>query len=152
MQRPARGRRLPVPRPKSPKVGSRLPNDRRFPAFEFSTLDLPAREQFGAWRDNIGYFFDLMGPDDLKAGFACQQVAWDLGNLAFADIRHDTTTMTRIARHIRRDLVDHWLLSLRLQGSFKTVTPSGTFDGDAGRVQVHPLGKPFEGASPPRTC
>lgn len=131
--------RFPVQPPPMNPEGSPVP------AFAFSTLDLPVHEQFGAWCDNLGYFLDLTGPDDPKKGFACQQVVWDLGHLAFAHIRHDASNMTRSARHIRRDSIDHWTLSLILQGSSRTIAPSREIRGDAGLVQVHPMGKVFEG-------
>jgi AraC-like DNA-binding protein len=115
------------------------------PAFEFSTLDLPPQEQFAAWRHSFAPIVHLAEPDDLMAGFAGTQIVWDLGNLAFSWVKTESLSFASRAGHIRRDPIDHWLLTLILEGRSKTIAPSRTFDAGAGSVQVLPLGKVFEG-------
>jgi len=124
-----------------PPIAPRSP----VPAFEFSTLDLPSEEQFGAWRDSFAPILTLDEPDDRTEGFAGTQIAWDLGNLAFARIKTDALSFASLAGHSRRDPIDHWLFTLVLEGSFRTITPSRTLEGGPRSVQMHPLGGVFEG-------
>ncbi len=124
-----------------PMVPERSP----VPTFEFSTLDLPREEQFAAWRRSYAPIVDLIGPDNFAVGFAGKQVIWDLGSLVLSRVRTDGLGFASLAGHVRRDPIDHWLISLMLKGSSKTVAPSRTFDGEPGSVQIHPLGRVFEG-------
>jgi AraC-like DNA-binding protein len=115
------------------------------PSFEFSTTAFPSSEQFSAWRASYAPMVDLIEPDGLSIGFAGEQVLWDLGNLAFSRVRTDGLGFASLAGHLRRDPIDHWLISLMLKGNSKTVASSRTFEGHVGAVQIHPLGKTFEG-------
>ena len=88
---------------------------------------------------------DLIEPENSAIGFAGKQVIWDLGSLAFSHIKTGRLGFAGLARHVRRDPIDHWMITVLLRGSGQTVAPSRAFDGDAGSVAIHPLGKVFEG-------
>lgn len=126
----------------TPVVPLRTP----IPRFEFSTRELPPKDQFAAWRQSFATVLDFAAPSDIAAGFAGTQVIWDLGDLALAQVRTDGLDFTSLAGHIRRDPIDHWLVTLVREGRSRTVTPSRSFDAGAGSVQVHPLGGVFEGS------
>jgi len=115
------------------------------PAFEFSTLDLPPEEQFLAWRASYAPMVDLTEPDDFTVDFLGEQVLWDLGHLVFSRVRTDGLGFASLSGHVRRDPVDHWLISVMLSGSSVTIAPKTTFKGHTRSVQIHPLGKVFEG-------
>jgi AraC-like DNA-binding protein len=115
-------------------------------SFEFWTLDLPAGERFAAWRGSYAPMVELVGPDDAAAGFAGRQQLWDLGNLLFSRVETDGLRFESLNGHGRRDPIDHWLITVMLRGSSTTVTPSTAFSGPAGAVQIHPLGRVFEGS------
>ncbi len=115
------------------------------PSFEFSTLDLPAEIQFGAWCQNVASIVNLTDPKDCTKGFAGTQLVWDLGGLAFAHIKCDGLKYASLAARFRRNPIDHWLLTLMLNGRCHTETPFGSFDCHAGSVQVHSLGRSYEG-------
>lgn len=115
-------------------------------AFEFSTLDLPAEEQFAAWRQNLAPMVNLADPDDPLSGFVGSQIVWDLGGLAFAHVKSDGLRYTSLAARFQRNPIDHWLLSLMLDGRCQTAAPRGTFDCNPGSVQVHSLGKSYSGS------
>lgn len=116
------------------------------PCFEFSTRELPPRDQFAAWRQNFATMLDFVEPSDTAAGFAGTQLLWDLGDLALAQISTNGLDFSSLAGHIRRDPIDHWLVTLIRDGRSQTTTPSRSFDGEAGSVQVHSLGRVFEGS------
>ncbi|MCZ8548243.1 AraC family transcriptional regulator [Mesorhizobium qingshengii] len=123
-----------------------IPQRTSIPRFEFSTRELPRKDQFAAWRQSFATMLDFAEPSDTAAGFAGTQVIWDLGDLALAEVSTDGLDFTSLAGHIRRDPIDHWLVTLIQEGRSQTITPSRSFDGDAGSVQVHPLGGVFEGS------
>ncbi|BCH31919.1 AraC family transcriptional regulator [Mesorhizobium sp. L-8-10] len=136
--------------PEARRVANRVtmppvPKARPVSAFEFTTLDLPAEERFMAWRASYAPMIDLVQPDGLDVAFAGDQLLWDLGSLAFSRVRTDALGFASLARRERRDPIDHWVISLLLKGSSRTITPLQTFDGHPGSLQIHPLGKVFEG-------
>lgn len=122
-----------------------VPGHVSVPRFEFSTRELPPGDQFAAWRHSFAAMLDFAEPDETSAGFAGTQVVWDLGDLALAQVSTKGLGFAGLAGHIRRNPIDHWLLTLLSEGSSQTTTPSRSFDGGAGSVQVHPLGRAFEG-------
>ena len=132
------GRRLPPP---PPIAAPSLP----VPAFEFSTLNLPPRHQFLAWRDSYAPIIELLAPERPSAIFAGKQTLWDMGGMALSHVRSDGLAFARVGRDASRHVIDHWLISLLVQGRSKTITHSRAFEAHAGAVQVHALGKPFRG-------
>lgn len=121
------------------------PESTSVPTFEFSTLELPPSERFVAWRSSYAPMVDLIEPDGFPTDFTGEQRLWDLGNLALSHVSTDGLEFASLPGHVRRDPIDHWLISLMLKGSSKTIASSRTFEGHVGSVQVHPLGKTFEG-------
>ena len=112
---------------------------------EFSTAELPLKDQFAAWRDNFAPMLSFSEPEDPETGFDGEQTIWDLGSLAFSKIRTEALHFASLPGHVRRDPLDHWMLTLLLDGRFHTVGPTGVLDCRSGLVQIHPLSRPFEG-------
>jgi AraC-like DNA-binding protein len=129
--------------PRPPALGETFP----LASFRFSTRDLPPGERFPAWRDSYAPIVDLIEPDSGSIGFFGEQELWDLGGLVFSRVKADGLAFARGARHVRRQPADHWLISVMLEGRSSTASPFGTFEGRPGAVQVHPLGKPFQGST-----
>lgn len=121
------------------------PDRAHIAAFEFSTGDLPTGDQFSTWRDSFSPIIDIAEPPDKSIGFEGKQTIFDMGSLAFARIRTDALAFTSQPSHVRRDPIDHWTLTLLLHGSLFTRTPGKAFDGEAGKVLVHALGRSFSG-------
>jgi AraC-like DNA-binding protein len=115
------------------------------PAYELTTHELPPGYQFEAWRNNFAPMLEFDEPDDVTVGFGGKQVIWDLGCLAFSRIKTDALEFASLPGHTRRDPLDHWTLTMLLYGNVTTIAPNRTFEGSAGTVQVHPLGRTFEG-------
>ena len=134
-----------APRRATVRPPPKLPEKSPVPTFKFSTLDLPPEEQFAVWQRSYAPMVDLKRPDNATAGFAGEQAIWDLGNLAFSDVRTSGLKFASMPGHARRDPVDHWMITVILRGSVTTIAPSRTFDGEAGSVAIHPLGRAFEG-------
>lgn len=100
---------------------------------QFSTLGLPARDQFAAWCGWFEPVFGLMppagGPD---AGFAGEIRVWSLGKAALGRVRAPRLHAVRGAHNLRRDPMDHWNIAIggrdtRLTRRDATViVPAGT--------------------------
>ncbi|MEX2745399.1 helix-turn-helix domain-containing protein [Rhizobium mongolense] len=118
---------------------------KHLPTYELATHDLPPGYQFEAWRNNFAPMLELDEPEDVTVGFGGKQVTWDLGCLAFSRIETEALGFVSLPGHTRRDPLDHWTLTTLLYGSVNTIAPARTFEGSAGVVQVHTLGRPFEG-------
>jgi AraC-like DNA-binding protein len=128
-----------------PEPEQRVRGPKQLPAYEFTTHDLPPGYQFEAWRNNFASMLEFEDSSDMTVGFSGKQVTWDLGCLAFSRIRTDELGFSSLPGHTRRDPLDHWTLTTLLHGNVRTIAPIRTFDSSAGMVQVHPLGRTFEG-------
>lgn len=129
----------------TPEPGRKVRGSLHLPAYELTTHELPPGYQFEAWRNNFAPMLEFDEPDDVTVGFGGKQVIWDLGCLAFSRIKTDALGFASLPGHTRRDPLDHWTLTMLLYGKVTTIAPNRTFEGSAGTVQVHPLGRTFEG-------
>lgn len=120
-------------------------NGTPIPHFEFSTDEVQSSDQFDAWRHNFAPMLELTPTGEMPAGFYGRQVIWDLGCLALASISTEQLNFTSLPGHVRRDPVDHWMMTLFLDGGAQTASQERSFQGGPGAVQIHPLGRPFEG-------
>jgi AraC-like DNA-binding protein len=116
------------------------------PFFEFSTAGLERSEQFAAWHDSFAPMLELVDIDPTTTEFSGRQTLWDLGSLVLAHIRTDSLTFSSLPGHVRRDPVDHWAVTLLKSGSIHTETARHAFTTHPGDVQIHSLGRTFDGA------
>lgn len=119
--------------------------DGPIPHFEFSTDELSQADQFDAWRHNFAPMLDLTPVANRPEPMVGRQVIWDLGCLAFTSISTEALRYASLPGRVRRDALDHWMMTLILDGEASTVAGERSFAGGAGEVQLHPLGQPFEG-------
>jgi AraC-like DNA-binding protein len=115
------------------------------PAFKFDTSGVPIDHQYESWRKSFSSMLEFGECRDASRGFEGKQTVWDLGSLAFSRIRTSALEFASIPGHMRREALDHWTLTVPLNGSISTVGPAGSFQGGPGIVQVHALGRGFEG-------
>ncbi|UXN66845.1 AraC family transcriptional regulator (plasmid) [Phyllobacterium sp. A18/5-2] len=115
------------------------------PAFQFDTRTMPLHHQYESWRKSFSSILEFGERRDGSGGFEGNQTIWDLGRLAFSRIRTSALEFASVPGHTRREALDHWTLTLPLDGAISTVGPAGSFHGGAGIIQVHSLGRWFEG-------
>lgn len=117
------------------------------PCFEFSTDEFEPSDQFDAWRGSFSSMLELsqIAPGSAPALFQGRQKVWDLGSLVLAQFSTDELAFTSLPGHIRRDPIDHWIVTLLKTGSNRTETEKTVFSGGAGEVQIHSLGRAFAG-------
>jgi AraC-like DNA-binding protein len=89
----------------------------------FSTLDLPERSQFDAWRTLMSVSVELTRLEG-EPGFPAELAAWEFGGLVLAEMRMPRRGFHRAWRHLKQPLADHWSLVLVLDGQSATGAPA----------------------------
>lgn len=101
----------------------------------FDTQSLPSSQQFDAWQQWYGPIFDTKPHRPVSEGFAARHLSWRLDGFAFSSVTGPAVDGWRHPVHIRRNPVDHWVV---------TVTKRGTHKVLIGDVLVEPRpGVPF---------
>ncbi|WP_137124309.1 helix-turn-helix domain-containing protein [Roseomonas sp. HF4] len=83
----------------------------------FSTKGLPASQQFEAWREQCAPVLDMEPMPGQQDGYAAMHRVWKLGAMALSHVHAAPARFHRSARHIRRDSIDHWIISYVRTGS-----------------------------------
>jgi AraC-like DNA-binding protein len=83
----------------------------------FSTEGLPASRQFEAWREQCAPLLDMEPARGLQDGYAARHRVWTLGAMALSHVHAAPARFHRSARHIRRDSIDHWIISFVRTGT-----------------------------------
>jgi AraC-like DNA-binding protein len=82
----------------------------------FATHPLPAAEQFDAWRSWFGTIFDSTPRQPTTAGFRAKASTWILDGFTFSQVSAPPVDGHRTKAHIRRNPVDHWVLTSYRRG------------------------------------
>lgn len=83
----------------------------------FETMSLPPHEQFGAWRTWYSSLFDTAADRTEDQGFPAHSDTWSLRGLAISDGDAPAVTTARTKTLIRRNPVDHWVLTVYRRGT-----------------------------------
>jgi AraC-like DNA-binding protein len=107
--------------------------------FRFSTISLPSREQFGAWRDFNASVVEL----SLQRGddFEAEQVVWDLGSFVLTLATLPGAGRQCSWRHLPNDPFDHWRLVVTYPNRR---SPNAALDTQR-HISFRSLADPFEG-------
>lgn len=111
--------------------------------FRFSTLSLPRRQQFEAWRDFHAAIVELSLLDRQGGSFEAEQMVWDLGSLALTSAQLPGAARPRNWRHHAKDPLDHWCLLVEY------ALPRARDPGTQARRRVgfRSLARPLEGVA-----
>ena len=90
----------------------------------FSTQPLPSGEQFEAWRGWYGPVFDAASPASPHAGFAATNDNWTVGGFTLSRVSSPPNSVTRTPSFVRRNPVDHWVITLSKQSESHVKAPS----------------------------
>jgi AraC-like DNA-binding protein len=120
-------------------VGNGLPKP-----ITFSTLGLPKRQQFEAWRESCAGTMDFAPMADPAAGFPAEGEAWTLGPIALATVRVPAARLWRTAAQVRRSSLDHWLISITRCGERRVSVGDLCVSLPAGLPSISSLDEVFE--------
>ena len=82
----------------------------------FATHSLPAAQQFEAWRGWFGTVFDSTPRQPASDGFRAKVSTWILDGFTFSQVSAPAVDGHRTKAHIRRNPVDHWVLTSYRRG------------------------------------
>ena len=86
---------------------------------EFDTRSFPASEQFEAWRSWYGPVFDSVPRRPVECGFPATHLTWTLDGLVVSRVSAPPVDGRRTKAHIRRNPVDHWVITVYERGVFR---------------------------------
>lgn len=77
----------------------------------FATHSLRPRDQLAAWRDWYSSVYEVLPKDPTTGEFPCETRLWKLGGLTMCRTTGPPVRVLRTKHHLRRDPVDHWVIS-----------------------------------------
>src|SRR6516164_6788802 len=83
----------------------------------FATHSLPPPDQFEAWREWYSRIFEVTPKDPVGDGFSGEIRLWNLGGSAISRTIAPASQISRTKGHIRREPVDHWIISYCTRGA-----------------------------------
>lgn len=110
----------------------------------FTTQPLSRRDQFEAWRAWFAPVLDVIPDREPEAGFSAENRLWRLGGLAMTRTIAPPSHVMRDKASLRRDPVDHWVLSYCPRGAHRIGTARGSLEVPARVPFLWSLGEEFE--------
>ena len=83
----------------------------------FSTQPLRSLDQFEAWREWHQPVLDFVPQRSTRYGFLAEVHLWKLGGLAMNRTSVPPVGVARTKRNLRRDPIDHWVISYCVRGT-----------------------------------
>jgi AraC-like DNA-binding protein len=113
----------------------------------FSTKDLPAQDQFQAWRAHMAPLVDVRLPDGKSPedGFLAEQTGWHLGSMLIVQQHTQAHGYSRDQSMLRSSPIDHWNVGLLRSGRIWTEVSRHVTETAAGEVFFRSLGYPYRG-------
>ncbi|MGC2202868.1 MAG: helix-turn-helix domain-containing protein [Stellaceae bacterium] len=109
----------------------------------FTTQPLPPRNQFEAWREWYQPVFDVISKQSSGEEFPAEIHLWKLGGLAVSRTSAPSVHIVRTKGHIRRDPVDHWIISYCARGAHLAKTAGTELEVPARVPYIWSLGQEF---------
>lgn len=113
----------------------------------FSTRDLPAKDQFQAWRTHMAPLVDVHLPDGKSPddGFLAEQIGWQLGGMLIVQQHAQAHSYIRDQSMLRSSPIDHWNVGLLRSGRIWTEVSRHVTETGAGEVFFRSLSYPYRG-------
>jgi AraC-like DNA-binding protein len=106
----------------------------------FATHSLPAPDQFEAWRTWFHSVFEVVPQQTHDQGFAAETQLWQLDGLGVSRVSAPAIQVIRTKSLIRRNPVDHWVITLGLRVTTAVSTDDASLEAPAGVPFVLSLG------------
>jgi len=115
------------------------------PSLDFCTRPLPLRDQFAFWQACNNGLVDVVQPEvAASSGFAASGTMWRMGGFALSSGESEACHYSRTARHIRRDSVDHWVVSIIRSGQRRFRTGGVSVINDPRAAIITSFDRPYE--------
>lgn len=117
------------------------------PILSYATDALVPDAQFGAWRQHCAPVVEMVGTLTARPGYAARCTIWKLGPFALSAVVAPAARYRRTAAQIRRDALDHWVISLPRLGThvMRTAGDGAGATAPTGLPYVFSLAEAFEG-------
>lgn len=110
----------------------------------FSTQSVRGRDQQEAWREWFRPVFEVTPLDLGVTSFRASNTVWKLDHLVVSRVSAPGVRVRRTPTHLRRNPVDHWVLSYCQKGEMEIRTNRGTMRGRPGTPFLWSLGEASE--------
>jgi AraC-like DNA-binding protein len=109
----------------------------------FTTQALPPRNQLEAWREYYASVFDVISQHWTGDEFPAEIRLWKLAGLAMSRTSAPSIHIFRTKGHLRRDPVDHWVISYCVRGAHFARTAGTELEVPARVPFIWSLGQEF---------
>ena len=110
----------------------------------FSTRPVRPAEQIDAWRDWFHPLFDVTPSTPSGTGFPAENTVWAADGVVVSRVHAPAVRVVRTNGHLRRNPVDHWVVTVCRHGATMISTRSGSFQAHPGAPFVWSLGEASE--------
>jgi AraC-like DNA-binding protein len=110
----------------------------------FSTRSLRPAEQYEAWRQRFQPVFEVTPKHSVGDGFAAENQIWTLGGLAVSRLSAPPVRVARKKGNLRREPVDHWVLTYCQRGATAIRTERALLQAPASVPFLWSLGEESE--------
>lgn len=110
-----------------------------------STERLPVERQFPTWREQVAPLAEVSLPGRAARPYMVDARGYDLGKISVSSVRADGTSFRRGADHIRRNDIDHWVLSYRLDAGATSESGARALRAEPSSLSLFSLAYPFQG-------
>jgi AraC-like DNA-binding protein len=109
----------------------------------FATQSFRTGDQLNAWREWYQPVFDVIPNNPANEGFPAEICMWALGGLAISRTSAPPLHVMRTKAHLRRDPVDHWIISYCARGAHSAITAGVSVEVPARVPFLWSLGQEF---------
>lgn len=109
----------------------------------FSTQPLRPQDQFEAWREWHQPVLDFLHQKSTRYGFPAEVHLWKFGGLAMSRTSVPPVGVARTRSNLRRDPIDHWVISYCFRGTHFTNTAGTALEVPAQVPFLSSLGQEF---------
>ena len=109
----------------------------------FSTQSLNPPDQLDAWREWYSPVFDLVPIGNIGERFSAKIRMWKFDGLAMSWTSAPAAQVLRTRRHLRRNPIDHWVISYCVRGAHSATTAGITVEVPAKVPFLWSLGQDF---------
>ena len=109
----------------------------------FTTQSLRPQDQLEAWREWYSTVFEVIPKDQMDDQFSGEIRLWNFGGLAMSRTIAPSSHILRTKGHLRRESVDHWVISYCARGAHLAKTADTELEVPARTPYLWSLGQEF---------